>query len=138
MTAPLFVDTGYAIALINRRDQHHAAAQRLAERFAARSLVTTDAVLLELGSALAYGFRAASVELIGHFIEAPDVEVVSLTDTLRSASLAFYAAHEDKPWSLTDCISFVVMRQRGLIEALAFDRHFEQAGFRALLRETSS
>ncbi|MEM6784486.1 MAG: PIN domain-containing protein [Bacteroidota bacterium] len=137
MQPPLFVDTGYAIALINRRDQHHEAARRLATRYAARTLITTDAVLFELGSALAYGFRTASVELISHFIEAPDVEVVPLTDVLRSMALAFYATHEDKPWSLTDCLSFVVMRQRGLTEALAFDHHFEQAGFRALLREAS-
>ena len=44
------------------------------------------------------------------------------------------AARKDKDWSLTDCISFVVMHERGLPDALTTDKHFEQAGFRALLK----
>ena len=56
------------------------------------------------------------------------------------ASLQFSEAFEayrrrlDKEWSLTDCASFALMRERGLSEALAHDRHFEKAGFVALLR----
>jgi uncharacterized protein len=42
-------------------------------------------------------------------------------------------SRRDKEWSLTDCISFVVMKERGLTEALTADHHFEQAGFKALL-----
>jgi predicted nucleic acid-binding protein len=45
----------------------------------------------------------------------------------------FYESRPDKAWSLTDCISFVVMNQHGLTEALTGDHHFEQAGFTALL-----
>jgi len=45
-----------------------------------------------------------------------------------------YRSKSDKEWSLTDCASFVLMRERGLAEALAHDQHFEQAGFVALLR----
>ena len=54
---------------------------------------------------------------------------------LFAAGLDLYRNRPDKAWSLTDCISFVVMRERSITEALAYDRHFEQAGFRALLRE---
>jgi len=43
-------------------------------------------------------------------------------------------ARRDKPWSLTDCISFVVMEQLGLVDALSADHHFEQAGFNILMR----
>jgi hypothetical protein len=47
--------------------------------------------------------------------------------------LDLFAGRSDKNWSLTDCISFVVMQDEGLTEALTGDSHFEQAGFKALL-----
>ena len=50
------------------------------------------------------------------------------------AGLALYANRTDKDWSLTDCISFVVMNERGITDALTGDHHFEQAGFAALLK----
>jgi hypothetical protein len=48
--------------------------------------------------------------------------------------LALYAARPDKEWSLTDCVSFLVMQDHGVTEALTADHHFEQAGFVALLK----
>lgn len=48
---------------------------------------------------------------------------------------SIYKSHADKQWSLTDCISFVAMRRVSITDALTFDHHFEQAGFRALMRE---
>ena len=55
------------------------------------------------------------------------------TSELFERGLALYNARPDKEWSLTDCISFVVMADEGLTDALTGDRHFEQAGFTALL-----
>jgi predicted nucleic acid-binding protein len=48
--------------------------------------------------------------------------------------IQLYDSRPDKQWSLTDCISFVVMQDRGIVEALTGDHHFEQAGFTALLK----
>jgi predicted nucleic acid-binding protein len=53
---------------------------------------------------------------------------------LFETGVSLYASRTDKEWSLTDCISFTVMSQYGIRDALTGDRHFEQAGFRALLR----
>jgi hypothetical protein len=53
---------------------------------------------------------------------------------LFEAGTDLYSRRSDKEWSLTDCISFVVMQEQGIGEALTGDRHFEQAGFRALLK----
>ena len=64
----------------------------------------------------------------------PDVEIIPQTDAQFRASVERYAARPDQRWSLTDCASFLVMEERGLTEALAYDRDFEQAGFVALLR----
>lgn len=52
---------------------------------------------------------------------------------LLEEGISLYAARPDKDWSVTDCISFVVMRDEGMTHALTGDRHFEQAGFKALL-----
>jgi len=49
--------------------------------------------------------------------------------------LNIYENRQDKEWSLTDCLSFLVMQERGVMDALTADHHFEQAGFRALMRE---
>ena len=64
----------------------------------------------------------------------PDVQVVPANDALFDEGVQLFANRLDKEWSLTDCISFVVMEQNGLTEALTGDHHFEQAGFVALLK----
>jgi hypothetical protein len=45
----------------------------------------------------------------------------------------FFAKHDDKHWSFTDCFSFCVMQERKMRQALASDEHFRQAGFEPLL-----
>jgi predicted nucleic acid-binding protein len=60
--------------------------------------------------------------------------IVETSGKLFRTGVAFYSRRPDKDWSLTDCISFVVMRDRGITEALTGDHHFEQAGFKALLK----
>jgi predicted nucleic acid-binding protein len=64
----------------------------------------------------------------------PAIEIVPLATDLLERGIDLFARRPDKSWSLTACISFVVMADRGLSEALTGDHHFEQAGFRALLR----
>jgi predicted nucleic acid-binding protein len=130
----LFVDSGFVIALINQADQLHPQALDLAARYEGRPLVVTDAVLLEIGNALARSYRQEAVAVIESFLTADHVEVVGLTPERFARALARYKTHRDKEWSLVDCISFEVMEQRGIRAALAFDRHFIQAGFEALLR----
>ena len=81
------------------------------------------------------GLRASILAAVDAISANPNTEVVPQTAMLFRDALGFYRTHQDKEWGLTDCSSFIIMRQRGLTEALTFDRHFEQAGFRALLRE---
>ena len=138
MTAKVFLDSSYAIALSSPRDQHHAYALRLADRFeAARTpMVTTRAVMLEIGNAFAKASRrAAGIALLDLLERDPDVEIVPLAEDLYRQGTELYRRHRDKNWVMTDCISFAVMRNRGLQHALTADDHFRQAGFRALLSE---
>ncbi len=132
----VFLDASYAIALASPRDEHHEKAVQLAERYADHPFVTTQAILLEIGNALA-GMRHR--ELAVSYLEAlkrePATEIVPLSNDLFRRGLVLYRERQDKSWGLTDCISFVIMRTRDIREALTADGDFEQAGFRALLRE---
>jgi uncharacterized protein len=130
-----YIDTGFVVALVNERDQHHQKAAELASLHDDRQFLVTDAVLLEIGNALARKFRREAERIIEDFVWSEDVEVVRLTTDLFDEAFALYKAHADKEWGLTDCLSFVVMRQAGIRDALTFDQHFIQAGFRALMRE---
>jgi len=132
-----FLDSAYAIALSAASDQYHDRALALAAQLETDNtrLITTRAVLIEIGNALAkQRYRAAAVQLLNALHADSSVEIIVLTDDLYSEAFALYQSRMDKDWGLTDCISFVVMTQRGLTDALTSDQHFEQAGFRALLR----
>lgn len=132
----IFIDTGFVIALINHRDQYHQQASELADRFEGYPLLVTDAVLLEVGNFLACNYKKEAVEVIEQFLASDEVEVVRLTPQLFNQAFALYKMYQDKEWGLVDCISFAVMREAGVSQALAFDRHFVQAGFQVLMRET--
>jgi predicted nucleic acid-binding protein len=138
MDRVVFLDTSYAIVLSAPADQLHESAVRVAERIESEnvSLVTTRAVVVEIGNALSKSkYRRAAVELLQSLEEDPTVEIVPLTEELYERAARLYATRADKEWGMTDCISFVLMRERGLTEALTADEHFRQAGFTALLRE---
>ena len=132
--ADAFVDTSFVVALVNKKDQHHNVALDLAERFDGLGLVTTDAILLEIGNALSRNFKQQSVEIIEHFLTSGNVKIVHLQPLLFRKAFDLYKSHSDKLWGLIDCVSFVVMREQFISDALTFDKHFEQAGFNILIR----
>ncbi len=138
MTAPLtdaFADTVFWIALVVRADQYHGSARAWSQRVTGR-VVTTDAVLTETANALARpDWRAHAVSLIDHLLGRADVEVVRTGPGLWERAWNLYRQRLDKGWELTDCVSFVVMDELGLADALTADEHFRQAGFRAVLFE---
>jgi hypothetical protein len=114
-------------------------AVRLADllQAAGTRLVTTQAVLLEIGNALSrQRYRRAAVVLLNALETDSKVEIVSLSEQLYTQAFQLYCQRLDKEWGLVDCISFIVMQERGITEALTADEHFQQAGFRVLLRES--
>lgn len=134
MKKPLFIDTSYILALVNTRDEFHLQAKNVADQVDDK-LITTEAVLTEVGNALAKPqWREIAVETLEDMRSDDDVEILSVDSELFSKALKFYSSRIDKEWGLTDCISFVVMKDRKLKDALTSDHHFEQAGFQALLR----
>ena len=137
MNAAAFLDTVHVLALVNPRDAWHARAVS-ASRHTPDRLVTTEAVLIEVADALSEpAHRDWALQAIDDLRADPQVTCVAVDSKLFARGLELYRQRSDKSWSLTDCISFVVMGDHGLDEALTADQHFEQAGFRALLRETT-
>jgi predicted nucleic acid-binding protein len=132
----VFIDTSFVVALVNDKDQHHARASELADLFDGYPLITTDAVLLEIGNALARNFKAQAAQVIEDFLLSAEVELVNLDGALFQSAFELYRTQQDKSWGMTDCISFVVMRERGIADALTHDKDFRQAGFNALMRES--
>jgi predicted nucleic acid-binding protein len=96
-------------------------------------LVTTSSVLTETFNALANpAFRPTVVEFRRRLDSSPRVEIVFVDPALWSKGWNLYENRPDKAWSLTDCISFAVMQEQGISDALTGDYHFVQAGHRAL------
>jgi len=137
----VFLDTAYAVALASTTDEYHHHALALADELEASGtrLVTTWAVLLEIANALSkLQYRHAALRLLSSLQGDVSVEIVPLTGPLFEQALKLYSDRPDKEWGLTDCISFVVMETQGIRDALTADEHFQQAGFRALLREAAA
>lgn len=130
---PVFADASYYIALLSPRDQHHQDAIRVSGQLR-QPVIVTDLVLIEVSNALAsIDSRVGAVALWAHLQNDPSVTIVAASTELIADGRNLYARRSDKEWSLTDCVSFIVMEKRGLNDALTADHHFQQAGFTALL-----
>jgi predicted nucleic acid-binding protein len=130
-----FADTFYFLALLNSRDPHHSRVANFNTSQRAH-LVTTLWVLTEVADAMAAPQnRPLFLRLLERLQTSPMVAIIPFSEEAFAAGLRLYREREDKDWPLTDCISFPVMLREGITEALTGDRHFEQAGFVAMLRE---
>ncbi len=134
----LFLDTAFIQALLNPRDDFHDQAKKLFPRVrSANKVWITEAVLVEVGNALSAFNRPGAVKFIQLCYSTENIQVVSISTELMMQALSLYNSRSDKLWGLTDCISFVVMQQHNLIDAMTSDRHFVQAGFHALMLEAN-
>jgi len=129
MANRVFVDTSFVLALINERDQYHQQAEALSFEFEQSFLITTVAVLLEIGNALAKDFRQEANTVIRLLRSSARVDVVQIDERLLEKALEIYEKYNDKTWGLVDCLSFIVMGERGLTDVLTFDKDFSAAGF---------
>jgi predicted nucleic acid-binding protein len=130
------VDTLYWVALTNSRDQWHERAKNIQDSLVSCKLITTEAVLIEylnyfsLFNSL---MRQTVAGITDDILGSAEIEVLPVTHELFLSGLALYAHRPDKGYSMVDCISMSVMRDRNLLEVLTHDRHFAQEGFSILL-----
>lgn len=136
----VFIDTAGWLALGNKSDEWHAPAVKIYQQIAREKWyrLTTDAVIVEACNALRKPpLRPLALVLTDNIYKAErwgHLEIVHVTPELIERGLELFRERKDKEWSLTDCISFVLMKRRGILQALTADHHFEQAGFVRLLK----
>lgn len=133
----IFADTGYWIALLDPQDTLHQKAINCSISLSHAQICTSEMVFTEVLNHFAKRsnpLRQAAAALIQAAQQNPAVKLVPQTPELFQQALTLYIQRPDQAWSHTDCASFCIMKQQNLLEALAYDKHFEQAGFIALLR----
>jgi predicted nucleic acid-binding protein len=136
----VLLDTSFVLALENKDDTHHERAKALDRELQEENatLLLHWGVLLEIADGYArVDRRARGLQLLAKFEGEQGYRIAPITEVLLQVALDLYRARRDKDWGLTDCISFVLMKQEGIAEALTADAHFRQAGFTALLLEAS-
>lgn len=137
MSETCFLDTAFTIALISPKDVFHEKAMELANQVKENRihLVTTRAVIIEIGNALSKeGMRKSAVALIESLESDETITIVPVTEEIYKEAFKLFRSRLDKEWGLTDCISFAVMKKHGIVNALTTDIHFQQAGFVPLMR----
>ncbi len=118
MMRTVFADANYWIGLFNPKDQLHGAAIAASRTLTRTRLVTSEMVLVEVLNGLAeyVALRGEVVRAIDAIVTDPNTEVVPQSALLFRDALTHFRQHQDKEWGLTDCSSFVVMRQRGCVK----------------------
>ena len=132
----VYVDAAGWIALVNLRDALHTEAVRIYKQRLQQQcqFITASVVLLEVGNWLSPApLRGLAIDLLHRIEQSRRIEVVHVTPELYAEGWQLYSNRLDKDWGMIDCISFVIMQERNLTEALTSDHHFEQAGFKVLL-----
>lgn len=131
----VFADTGYWVAVLNPNDDWNARANDVSRSLGKIRIITTEMVMDELLAALSkLPVRPMAIQGVQAIQANPNIEVVPQTSLQFGEAFEMYRRMTDKEWSLTDCASFELMKSRSIVDALAHDHHFEQAGFVALLR----
>lgn len=129
----MLIDTSGFLCFLDKRDFRH---QRAAEYFiSARSRLTHNYVLAELVAlAESRNFsRQITLDFLADILEDSQTEIIWVTEILTERSINFLRNRKDKEWSLCDAVSFLLMKEYGISEALTTDHHFEQAGYVQLL-----
>lgn len=130
----LFVDTSYVLGLYNADDRAHKLCVEISKNIKkADKLITTDAILMEIGNTFSVvQKRQKGSKIIRDFLKMKRMNVVHLSPEYFEESLKLYEKRPDKEWGMVDCFSFVVMEKYNIKTALTLDHHFKQAGFTIL------
>jgi uncharacterized protein len=136
----VFADTGFWIALFYSKDQWHDTARRYYTLIEAQQIpvFTSEMVLTEylnFFTRFNANVRSRVVGTVREIGQHPTTTIIPQSSAQFDQAVQLYLDRADQQWSLTDCSSFLLMTELDMTDALAHDKHFEQAGFRALLRQ---
>lgn len=133
----VFIDTSYLIAILEPTDDRHEKAKTVSQSLGSIQQITSEMVLTELLNAFCTRgkfFRQMVLNVLEDLNSDPNIEIIPQSSELFEQACRYYKQRLDKEYSLTDCASMVIMRERGIDKVLTHDHHFQQEGFKALLR----
>lgn len=132
MPKRIFIDTGAFLALEDESDEHHEEAIRFRDQELLRGnyeLITTSYILDETLTLIRSRLGIpASIDFSKKIRRSQIVKVLSVSKEVEEKALELFEKYDDKTFSFTDCVSFVVMREKSIQEAFTFDEHFVQMG----------
>jgi len=134
---PIFVDTSALIALGNKRDKFHIQAFKINNELRQTNMhyVTTSAIVLEFGNAFSStNLKSTAIQIIESINMSKKWKCIDVDRSIFEHGFKRYKNYLDKAWGLVDCISMIVAIKLGIIEIFTADKHFEQAGFKILLK----
>jgi len=134
----VFMDTSGFLALWDAADEHHMRALRLQGELArnGRRFLTTDYIIDETVTLLLVRHsHAAAADFLQTVTTSDSLQLQWVTPDRFHAAAAFFARHDDKEWSFTDCVSLALMHALNLRDCFTTDQHFRQAGFNPLLEK---
>jgi uncharacterized protein len=135
----IFADTFYWIALLNSEDTWHSRVVELSQEISDSPLVITDGIIDEIFAYYSKRgdfMRAKVSELYKSITKDPNIQFISYTAEIRQKGIELYEQRPDKGYSLTDCISMIIMKKMDILEVLSNDKHFTQEGFIILFSES--
>lgn len=131
----IFADSFYWIALLSPKDTWHSRVIKWSQSYPDVSLVITDGIIDEIFAHFSKQgdiLRGKVIELYQNILDEPNIQLIAYNQELRQAGIELYKKRPDKGYSLTDCISMVVMKKLNISEVLTNDKHFSQEGFTIL------
>ncbi len=133
----VFADTACWIALLNRQDSLHVSTNTLYQDLIKKGsvFITISSIIEETANALSNPkFKPSLINFYHNISRSPRVTILHIDPDFWEKGWQLFSNRDDKNWSFTDCISFVVMNDRKIKTALTSDKHFIQAGFSAIMQ----
>ena len=136
-----FVDSSYWIARIYPKDNLYRQALNISQTLVDSELVTSDSVLIEVLNKFSRrggDFRESAARYVNKIFKEGVVKVIPQNRKHYMKALELYTNRSDKAYSLTDCMSMIIMNEYHIKQVLTSDRHFEQEGFEMLMKSIGS
>ena len=135
MKTPLFIDTGYFLALLNKKDKNHNIAKNNINKLKESKIIISDFILFETITFFNSSLKNHNLAVtLLNFINSKDnIEIIEVNHQIKSNALSIFLKYSDKDFSFTDCTSFAIMEELNIVDAFSFDIHFKQMGFNILV-----
>jgi uncharacterized protein len=133
----IFVDTAALIALDNKQDAFHPLALKTQQELVKTQtqFISSNFVIAEFCNAFSrLKFRSTAVQMVNSIYQSKAWTIIAINEELMSKSFALFSKMQDKEWGLVDCSSMIIAKQQQLDTIFTTDKHFEQAGFKILLK----